>query len=104
MQLRILCPRVDKSGCLKSLFVMGLYNDPGVIMGKKKKKRFNNNNKEVCRHTNERLAFKERLKCGVGCADSRKTRSTELTNKDDGQGEEEEEERQRESLRVGPGL
>lgn len=37
MQLRILCPRVDKSWCLKSLFVMGLYNDPGVIMGKKKK-------------------------------------------------------------------
>lgn len=74
MQLRILCPRVDKSWCLKSLFVMGLYNDPGVIMGKKKKDSIIIK-KEVCRHTNEQLAFKERLACGIGCADSRKTRS-----------------------------
>lgn len=42
---------------------------------KKKKKDSIIIKKEVCRHTNEQLAFKERLACGIGCADSRKARS-----------------------------
>lgn len=57
MQLYILCPRVDKSWCLKSLFVMGLYNDPGVIMGKKDSVIII---KEVSRYTNEKLVLKKK--------------------------------------------
>ena len=64
MQLWILCPRVDKSWCLKSLFVMGLYNDPGVIMGGKKDSVIII--KEVSRYTNEELVLKKRLACDIG--------------------------------------
>lgn len=63
MQLYILCPRVDKSWCLKSLFVMGLYNDPGVIMGKKDSVIII---KEVSRYTNEELVLKKRRACDIG--------------------------------------
>lgn len=63
MQLWILCPRVDKSWCLKSLFVMGLYNDPGVIMGKKDSVIII---EEVSRYTNEELVLKKSLVCDPG--------------------------------------
>lgn len=64
MQLWILCPRVDKSWCLKSLFVMGLYNDPGVIMRKKDSVIIII--EEVSRYTNEELVLKKSLVCDPG--------------------------------------
>lgn len=63
MQLCILCPGVDKSRCLKSLFVMGLYNDPGVIMGGKDSVIII---KEASRYTNEELVLKKRFSCMTG--------------------------------------
>ena len=43
---------------------MGLYNDPGVIMGGKKDSVIII--KEVSRYTNEELVLKKRLACDIG--------------------------------------
>lgn len=92
MQLWILCPRVDKSWCLKSLFVMGLYNDPGVIMGEK---RFSNNNKRSIQIHQWGACFKEKARMwhwGMLIAETQDPK--ELTKKEKGREREGKRERE----------
>lgn len=70
---------MTKAGASKSLFVMGLYNDPGVIMGKKDSVIIII--KEVSRYTNEGLVLKKSLACDTGHVNSKETGSKRVDKK-----------------------
>lgn len=67
---------------------MGLYNDPGVIMGKKKKDSVIIT-KEVSRYTNEELVLKKDSHVTSGNVNSRKTGSKRVDKEREREGEEE---------------